>query len=200
MSAHPSTTFVTLEEYLERELHAEFKNEYFNGEIFPMFAVTPQHAAIVANVIGEIRLQLKGKPCRVYSSELRLRVTPTGLYTYPDMMVICGDLQLVEGRTDTVMNPVLIVEVLSKSTQDYDRGQKFEHYRTLSSLIDYLTVAQDDPHVVHYTRQSANSWLLVDFADLGQSIALGSISCVLPLAEVYDKIDWQTVDSEAKPI
>jgi len=105
-------------------------------------------------------------------------------------MVICGDLQLAEGRKDTVMNPVLIVEVLSESTRDYDRGQKFQHYRTLPSLSDYLTVAQDRPYVEHWTRQSPNSWLLVEFSDISQSIPLASISCILPLAEVYDKIEW----------
>jgi len=188
MSAN-ATTFVTPEEYLEQELQADYKSEYFNGEVFAMAGGTPPHAAIIINVAGELRQRLKGKPCQVYS-DLRLRVALTGLYTYPDTMVVCGDLQLAEGRKDTVMNPVLIVEVLSESTRDYDRGQKFEHYRKLPSLSDYLTVAQDRPFVEHWTRQSPNSWLLVEFADLGQSIPLASISCILPLAEIYDKIEW----------
>ena len=190
MSANP-TTFVTPEEYLERELQADYKSEYFNGEVFAMAGGTPPHAAIIINVAGELRQRLKGKPCQVYS-DLRLRVAPTGLYTYPDAMVICGDLQLAEGRKDTVMNPVLIVEVLSESTQDYDRGQKFQHYRTLPSLIDYLTIAQDRPHIEHWTRQSPTSGLLTEFADLGQVIPLASINCILPLAEIYDKIEWTT--------
>jgi Uma2 family endonuclease len=189
MSANP-TTFVTPEEYLELELEAEYKSEYFNGEIFAIARPSARHTWIVTNVSGGFWQQLKGKPCRVASNELRLRVTPTGLYTYPDVMVICGNVEVAAEQNDTVLNPVVIVEVLSKSTQDYDRGQKFEHYRTLPSLIDYLTVAQDRPHVVHYTRQSEHSWLLEEFADLGQSIPLPSIGCVLPLAEVYDKIDW----------
>lgn len=189
MSANP-TTFVTPEEYLERELQSEEKNEYFNGEVFAIARPSARHTWIVTNVAGEFRQQLKGKPCRVASSEMRLRVTPTGLYTYPDVMVICGDVEYAAEQKDTVLNPAVIVEVLSPSTQDYDRGQKFEHYRTLPSLIDYLTIAQDRPHVVHYTRQSENSWLLVEFADLGHSIPLASISCILNLAEVYDKIEW----------
>ena len=123
---------------------------------------------------------------------MRLRVTPTGLYTYPDVMVICGDVEYAAEQEDTVLNPTVIVEVLSPSTQDYDRGRKFQQYRTLPSLIDCLFVAQDRPHVEHWTRQSSNSWLLVEFSDLAQSIPLASISCILPLAEVYDKIEWTT--------
>ena len=189
MSANP-TTFISPEEYLERELQSEEKNEYFNGEIFAIARPSPRHTWIVTNVAGEFRQQLKGKPCRVSSSELRLRVTPTGLYTYPDVMVVGADVEYASDQKDTVLNPVVIVEVLSKSTQDYDRGQKFQHYRTLPSLIDYLTVAQDVPHVLHWTRQSETRGLLVEYSDLGQSIPLASISCVLPLTEVYDKIEW----------
>jgi Uma2 family endonuclease len=182
---------VTPEEYLERELQSEEKNEYFNGEIFAIGRPSATHTWIVTNVAIEFGQQLKRKPCRVASSEMRLRVTPTGLYTYPDVMVICGDVEYAAEQKDTVLNPAVIVEVLSPSTQDYDRGPKFDHYRTLPSLIDYLTIAQDRPHVVvHYTRQSANSWLLVEFSDLGESIPLASISCILHLAEVYDKIEW----------
>ena len=189
MAANP-TTFVTPEEYLERELESEEKNEYFNGEVFAIARPSARHTWIVANVIGSFWQQLKGKPCRVSSSELRLRVTPTGLYTYPDVMVICGNVEVAPEQKDTVLNPVVIVEVLSPSTQDYDRGQKFQHYRTLPSLIDYLMVAQDEPRVEHWTRQSENRGLLSDFAGLGQVIPLASIDCILPLAQVYDKIEW----------
>jgi Uma2 family endonuclease len=189
MSAN-ATTFMTLEEYLGRELESDEKYEYFNGEVFAIARRSARHTWIVTNVVVEVGQQLKKKPCRVASSEMRLRVTPTGLYTYPDVMVICGDVEVAAEQKDTVLNPTVIVEVLSPSTQDYDRGQKFEHYRTLPSLTDYLTIAQERPKVVHYTRQSANSWLLVEFSDLAQSIPLASISCILSLAEVYDKIEW----------
>jgi len=189
MAANP-TTFVTPEEYLERELQSEEKNEYFNGEVFAMAHATPRHAWIVTNIVVELGQQLKTKPCRVSSSDLRLRVTPTGLYTYPDVMVVCGNVEFAADQKDTVLNPVVIVEVLSKSTQDYDRGQKFAHYRRLASLSDYLTVAQDKPRIDHWTRQSEHSWLLVEFFDLQQTISLPSINCNLPQAEVYDKIEW----------
>lgn len=189
MSANP-TTFMTLEEYLGRELESDEKYEYFNGEVFAIARPSARHVFIVTNVAGELRQQQKGRPCWVYSSEARLKVTPTGLYTYPDVMVICGDVEYAAEQKDTVLNPAVIVEVLSPSTQDYDRGQKFRHYRTLPSLIDYLTISQDEPFIEHWTRQSGNSWLLVEFSDLGQSIPLASISSILELGEVYDKIVW----------
>jgi Uma2 family endonuclease len=190
-----ATTYLSPEEYLEIERKAESKSEYFNGEMFAMSGGTPPHAWITVNVAGELRQQVKGKPCRVASSDLRLRVSPTGLYTYPDVMVICGDLQLTDGRKDTVMNPSVIVEVLSESTQDYDRGRKFEHYRTLPSLSDYLMVAQDKPHVEHWMRQAENRGLLVEYHDLGQMIEIPSIGCLLPMAEIYDNIDWTATAS-----
>jgi Uma2 family endonuclease len=189
MAANP-TTCMSLEEYLGRELESEEKNEYFNGEIFAIARPSVRHALIVTNTAGELRQQLKGKPCRSYASEVRLRVTPTGFHSYPDVMVFSGNVEFAAVQKDTVLNPVLIVEVLSKSTIDYDRGQKFEHYRMLPSLIDYVIIAQESPYIEHWTRQSEHSWLLVEFFDLHQSISLPSINCTLPLAEVYDKIEW----------
>src|SRR5579863_6153985 len=165
MSANPTPKFVTVEEYLKQESRAQFPSEYFNGQVFPMFATSPQHAAIVMNVGSELRHRLKDKPCRVYGHALILRVSATGLYTYPDVTVICGEPQLVEGQKDAATNPVLIVEVLSPSTQDYDRGQKFQHYRTLPTLVDYLMVAQETPHIEHWIRQGEDRGLLVEYSD-----------------------------------
>jgi Uma2 family endonuclease len=155
-----------------------------------MAGASPQHVLIVTNLVRELSQKLKGRPCRVYSSDLRLRVAPTGLYTYPDVMVVCGEAQFADDQKDTVMNPVLIIEVLSESTRDYDRGQKFQHYRTLPSLIEYLTVARDVPHIEHWIRQPENRWLLAEFSGLNQSLHLASIGCVLPSSEVYEKIEW----------
>jgi Uma2 family endonuclease len=176
-------------EYLERERKAEFKSEYFEGEMHAMAGANCRHALIVTNLAGELRQRLKKGPCKVYSSDLRLRVSPTGLYTYPDVTVVCGDLQFADDQKDTVLNPVVIIEVLSTSTRDYDRGQKFQHYRTLPSLAEYLTVAQDAPHVEQCSRQADGRWLLTEFANLDQSLQLPAIGCELPMAEVYDKVD-----------
>jgi Uma2 family endonuclease len=127
----------------------------------------------------------------VYSSDLRLRVAPNGLYTYPDVMVICGGPQFADDRKDTVVNPVLIVEVLSESTEAYDRGKKFEQYRALPSLREYLLVAQDAPRIEQYTRQPDDRWLLSETSGGDTCIQLASVDCVLPLAGIYDQIEWQ---------
>jgi Uma2 family endonuclease len=119
-----------------------------------------------------------------------LRVSPTGLYTYPDVMVVCGEPEFADDQKDTLLNPIAIIEVLSESTRDYDRGQKFQHYRALPSLVDYLIVGQDEPHIEHYVRQPEHRWLLAEFSGLAESISLQSIGCVLALAEIYDKIEW----------
>jgi len=185
-----STTLLSPTEYLEQDRQAQHKSEYFQGQMFAMAGASPQHVLIVTNLVRELSQKLKGRPCRVYSSDLRLRVAPTGLYTYPDVMVVCGEAQFADDQKDTVMNPVLIIEVLSESTRDYDRGQKFQHYRTLPSLIEYLTVARDVPHIEHWIRQPENRWLLAEFSGLNQSLHLASIGCVLPSSEVYEKIEW----------
>jgi Uma2 family endonuclease len=181
---------VTPEQYLAQERLAECKSEYFQGEVFAMSGASPRHVWIAVNVSAEFRQQLKGKLCRVSASDLRLRVTSAGLYTYPDVMVVCGEPQYAEDPKDTVLNPVLIVEVLSESTRNYDRGRKFQYYRELPSLIEYLTIEQDQPRVEHWTRQSGDHWDFVEYRDLAQSIQLTSIDCVLPLAEIYDKIEF----------
>ncbi|MBZ5725206.1 MAG: Uma2 family endonuclease [Acidobacteriia bacterium] len=189
MSSQP-TTFVSEAEYLERERKAERKSEYYKGEMFAMAGASPRHAEIVTNLVAEFRQRLKTKPCKVYSTDVRLRVTPTGLYTYPDVIVVCGPPQFADDQKDTLLNPTVIVEVLSVSTKDYDRGRKFDHYRTLPSLMEYLTVAQDVPHIQLWARQKENGWLLSDFDEAGQIMPLRSIECDLPLAEVYDKLEW----------
>jgi Uma2 family endonuclease len=188
MSAQPKT-FLSPEEYLEQERRAEYKSEYCAGEVFAMAGSSRRHGLVVTNLIVELGQQLKGKPCEVYSGDLRLRVTPAGLYTYPDVMVVCADVEFADDQKDTVLNPVVLIEVLSESTSDYDRGRKFEYYRTLPSLREYLTVAQDKPHIEHWTRQQEDSGSLVEFHNLTQTIRLASIDCVLALKEIYDKID-----------
>jgi Uma2 family endonuclease len=195
MAAQP-TTFLTPAEYLEQERCAGRKSEYLRGEVFAMAGASRRHGLIVTNLVAEMRQQLKGKACEVYSNDLRLRVTPAGLYTYPDVMVACGDIQFADDHKDTILNPVLLIEVLSESTRDYDRGRKFQYYRTLPSLVEYLTVSQDEPHVEHWSRQQQDRWLLVEFGGVGQTIPLISIPCNLPLAEIYDKVDWSQPVSE----
>jgi len=188
MAANP-TTFLSEAEYLEQERRAERKSEYRQGEVFAMAGASRRHGLIVTNLTRELSQQLMDRPCEVYSSDLRLRVTAAGLYTYPDVLVVCGDVQFADDQKDTILNPVLLIEVLSPSTRDYDLGGKSQYYRTLPSLMEYLTVAQDEPHVEHWIRQQEDRWLMVETKDLSQTIQLPSISCSLPMARIYHKVE-----------
>ncbi len=188
MSAHPET-FISEDEYLRRELEAEYKSEYFNGEIFAMTGATEAHILIVTNLMRELSTKLRRRPCRVYSNDLRVRVSPTGLYTYPDVVAVCGERKFYEKQKDTLLNPTAIFEVLSKSTQDYDRGQKFEHYRTLDALQEYITIAQDRVHVEHHARQNDNRWLLTEMNASDAVLRLPSLGCEILLTDVYEDIE-----------
>ena len=179
----------TPEEYLALERKAERKSEYFNGEIFAMSGACPQHVLIVTNVVAELRGQLKTRPCTVYSTDLRLKVSAAGLYTYPDVIVVCGEPRFDDDHKDTLLNPTLIVEVLSESTKDYDRGGKFEQYRKIESFVEYVLIAQDKRHVEHFVRQAGNRWLLSETNRLEDTLELTSIACNLMLTEVYDKVE-----------
>lgn len=187
----PSQTqpYITPEEYLALERKATRKSEYFNGEIFAMSGASPQHVLIVTNVVAELRGQLKGRACTVYSTDLRVKVSETGLYTYPDAVVVCDTPLFDDDNRDTLLNPTLIVEVLSESTKDYDRGEKFEHYRSISSFKEYVLISQDKHHVEHFVRQPDHGWLLSETNKLSDTIDLPAIACRLALTEVYDKVD-----------
>ncbi|MEK6288958.1 MAG: Uma2 family endonuclease [Acidobacteriota bacterium] len=189
MASNPKTRY-TPEEYLALERSSETKHEYFNGEIFAMGGASPQHVGIVTNLVVELGSQLKQGSCRVFSADLRVNVDPTGLYTYPDVVVVCEPPEFSDQQKDTLLNPVLIIEVLSDSTKDYDRGGKFEQYRTIESFAEYLLIAQDRPHVEHYVRQLDRSWVLYETNSLDDTIRLKSVPCSLPLSEIYDKIDF----------
>jgi Uma2 family endonuclease len=186
--------FVTPEEYLAGERESLDKSEYLQGQVFAMGGASPRHVLIVTNLVSELRSQLKRRSCAVFSTDLRIMVSETGLYTYPDVVVVCDGLKFRDGFKDTVTNPTLIVEVLSKSTKDYDRGEKFEHYRTIDSLKEYLLIAQDRPYVEHHLRQPDNKWLLSETGDLNGVIQLPTIGCSLALAEIYDKVDQITTE------
>jgi Uma2 family endonuclease len=185
-------TGLTPEEYLALERQCAEKNEYLNGEVFAMGGASPRHVLIVTNVVAEFRSQLKNRPCSVFSTDLRVLVDQTGLYTYPDVIVTCGELAFSDTFKDTLTNPTLIVEVLSKSTKDYDRGEKFEQYRTIASFKEYLLIAQDRCHVEHHVRQPGGTWVLSETGNIEDEIQLQTIDCRLKLFEIYDKVDQLT--------
>jgi Uma2 family endonuclease len=178
------------QEYLEIERNAEFKSEYCEGKMSAMPLNNEQHGLITGNIAGELKGQLKGKRCRVMSNDLRVRVLPSGLYTYPDVVVVCGESQHADNRKDTLLNPTVLVEVLSDSTRDYDIGRKFQFYRGLPSLREYLMVAQDAPHIVQWTRQDEHRGALSEANNLNDSVQLTSIGCTLALRDVYDQVNW----------
>lgn len=189
MASQPKTRY-TPEEYLALERSCETKHEYYNGEIFVMGGATKQHVRIVTNLVVELGSLLKAGPCTVYATDLRVQVSPTGLYTYPDVIVLCDEPRFSDEQEDTLVNPALIIEVLSESTKDYDRGGKFELYRMIDSFVEYLLIAQDRPHVEHYVRQPDRSWVLYETNSLEDTIHLKSVHCSLPLSEIYGKIDF----------
>ncbi|GAK59789.1 hypothetical protein U27_06774 [Candidatus Vecturithrix granuli] len=184
-------TYVTPEEYLAIERQAEYKSEYWNGEMFAMAGASERHVLITTNTAGELRTQLKSRPCRVYSIDLRVKVRSTGLYTYPDIVVICEKPVFDDKQQDTLLNPIVLIEVLSPSTEAYDRGEKFSHYRTIESLSDYLLISQTRPRIEHFIRQPHEQWIFSDCHDMDGAIAIASIGCTLALAEVYDKVEFE---------
>jgi Uma2 family endonuclease len=179
---------MTPEEYLKYERAAEYKSEFYDGEVFAMAGASRNHNLIVANVVAELRTHLKKRPCQVYPSDMRVKITESGLYTYPDVVVVCDEPKFEDNEFDTLLNPTLVVEVLSKSTAGYDRGAKAQHYRKVSSLKDYLIVAQDLAHVEHYLRQPDGGWQIRDYDKLEDVIPLKSIEFELAVAEIYDKV------------
>lgn len=181
--------FLTPEEYLVLERQADIKSEYLNGEMFAMSGGSFPHNLISGNLVGELRQVLKKSPCRVCPGDQRIHIPATGLYTYPDAVVICGEPRFEDEELDTLLNPALVVEVLSPSTEAYDRGKKFEHYRSIESLAEYLLVSQTEPRVEQFLRQEDGIWLFKAFAGLGVTMPLPSLGCEIALAEIYDKVE-----------
>ena len=187
MSTAPKRHF-TVEEYLEFERGVETKHEYYDGEILAMVGATRPHVLIVTGIVVGLGSQLAERPGEVYSNAMRLKVSPTGLYTYPDVMVVCGEPELDDSEFDMLLNPNVIFEVLSKSTEDYDRKTKLAHYRTIPSLLDYVLVAQDAYHLTHHSRRPDGSWESRELQGPDASLTLNSIGCKLELGEIYRKV------------
>ncbi|HEX8459026.1 MAG TPA: Uma2 family endonuclease [Pyrinomonadaceae bacterium] len=184
-------TYVAPEEYLALEREAEYKNEYFDGEIFAMVGASRKHNLISLNVAVILHAQLRNRPCEVYTGDMRIRIESANIYTYADVTVVCGEPKFEDGYLDTLLNPDVIVEVLSKSTASYDRRQKFAFYRTIESLTDYMLISQDNFHVEHYAKQPDGRWLLSDYRAVEDVVPLDSLPCSLPLREIYGKVSMQ---------
>jgi Uma2 family endonuclease len=183
------------QEYLARERQADFRSEFYRGEMLAMSGASWEHTLIKDNLAREAGNQLKDGPCRVLTSDLRVKVLATELYTYPDIVIMCDEPKFEDDHFDTLLNPRALVEVLSDSTEKYDRGAKFGHYRQIPSLQEYVMVAQDRPLVERYARQADATWVLTVFDDLAQMFAFTSVPAQVPLAEIYRGVTFPETTS-----
>ena len=188
----------TPEEYLAFERASETKHEYFGGEIFAMVGASWAHNQIVANLLRILGNQLLESPCQPMPSDQRMKVIATGLYTYPDVTVVCSEPEFEPDIFDTLLNPKLIVEVLSESTEAYDRGQKFAQYRTIDSFQEYVLISQREYGIEVFTRQDKAPWLFSDARGLDANLELPSIDCTLPLKDVYYRVAITEPDGEGE--
>jgi len=177
-------------EYLRLEREAETRSEYFDGEVFAMAGGTRAHSLIATNLAGELRSRLEATDCVAYNTDLRVKVEATGLLTYPDVSVVCGEQRFLDDQEDTLLNPTVIIEVLSDSTEAYDRGKKFEHYRHIPSCCEYLLVSQKEPRIEQFIRQPDGQWTLKEAAGLSAEIKLSSLGITLKLREVFAKVKF----------
>ncbi|MDE0681777.1 MAG: Uma2 family endonuclease [Candidatus Poribacteria bacterium] len=188
MSSAVAQTYLTPEEYLAFERKATTKHEYLNGQIVAMSGASFAHNFLTMNVANQLYNQLIGGECQVAASDMRVKATQTGSYFYPDVVVVCGEPRAEDDTFDTLLNSTLIVEILSPSTETYDRGEKFEHYQQIASLKDYLLISQDKVHIEHYCRQGAG-WLQTESQGLEEVLPLLSIDCELRLEDVYRRVE-----------
>jgi Uma2 family endonuclease len=186
--AQEPNKFLTPERYLELDRKAESLSEFYGGEMYPLEVGTREHERVLVNTFHQIKHQLFGQPCQAYTSSMRVRVGPAGPYTYPDIVVVSGRPSFADDKQDILLNPAVIIEVMSRSTEDYDCGGKFVGYRKLASLRDYLAVAEHKLYVEHWTRQPDDRWVRTRYTDREQSIEIPSIGCMLVLSEVYDRV------------
>ena len=186
-------------EYLALECETEYRNQYVDGEVSEMSGSRHEHCLIEGNIAASLHTQLRKSPGQVYLVNMRVRDRTGSLYTYPDVVVVCAESEVESFQeTDTLLNPTLIVEVLSPLTEGFDRGEKFRRYRTIESLKEYLLVAQDKCHIEHYTRQPDNQWLLSERQQLDETVELSSINCTLLLSDVYEKVNLEKQSEEKR--
>ena len=187
MSSIAADTYITPEAYLASERRAKYKSEYIHGEILAMSGASRAHNIITVDITTELNIQLRPRGCEVYSGDMRVRTNPTGSYFYPDVVVVCDEPRFEDNVFDTLLNPILVVEVLSPSTEVYDKGEKFAHYQELASLREYVLVSQDRIRVEHY-RLMGTQWAGKEFHTPEDVLLLDSIECKLPLRDIYARV------------
>lgn len=187
-----TVTHVTPDEYLAAERLSEYRSEYLDGGVYPMTGGSVDHIRIVANITAELVIQLRGRRCDVLPVDMKVRLPDSQKFFYPDVSVVCGELQFHDDRRDIILNPGVVIEVLSPSTEAFDRGAKFHAYRTIESLKEYVLVSQEKPSVEQFIRNGDGKWTYRATAVLGSSLALPSIECNLSLSAVYDKVEFNS--------
>lgn len=195
MSPQPVSR-LTSQEYLVSERDSEQKHEFYRGEMFAMGGASFAHNQITTNIGTLVNTLLRNRDCAVTLNDLRVKITATGLYTYPDVVVTCESPKFEDEESDTLLNPQVIMEVLSKSTESYDRGKKFEHYRQIESLREYVLVAQDRPQIERFSRQEDRHWLLDEASGLDAALHLTTIDVTLKLADVYAKVQFPQAERD----
>ncbi|AFZ50776.1 Uma2 family endonuclease [Dactylococcopsis salina] len=178
----------TRQEYFDFEVNSQEKHEYIDGEVRKMASETPNHNLIIGNAFFALKFALKTKNYDIFVSDQRLWIPEKNIYTYPDIMIIQGELQFQEGRKDTLMNPCLIGEVLSNSTQGYDKDEKFQAYRSIPSFQEYVLIDQYSPQIEHYRKTDRHQWLFTEYQGLDSILTLAIDGMTIPLADIYDKV------------
>ncbi|MGK2910235.1 MAG: Uma2 family endonuclease [Sphingobium sp.] len=196
MSALPKPRKLTVQEYFELDARNERRSEFFDGEMFMMAGTSWEHNIVVRNLAGELYIALRNGRCRVFFDNLRVKVDRTGLYTYPDLLIVCDKPEFAPENKDTLTNPKVVIEVLSESTERYDRTTKYRHYQQLPSLAEYVLVAQDEPSIERYVRQPDGSWNRIDTVGLDATLELASVPLRLPLADVYRDVEFPPPSNE----
>jgi Uma2 family endonuclease len=190
MSLPRTLSVFTAEQYLDLERHTEIRHEFLDGTVYAMSGGSSAHSAICFNLATILGVQLRGTPCKGFSPDMKVRAGDASLYAYPDLAVVCGEPILHDDHGDVLLNPVVIFEVLSRSTEAYDRGEKFERYKTIETLTDYVLVSQDRPRLEHFSRRPDGTWSRTEVSGLEPSLGIASINCRVPLSEVYDRIEF----------
>lgn len=193
------TARMTSEQYLMQERVAEYRSEFYRGETFAMADASRSHNLICTNLVRRLAEQCDNRDCEVYQGDMRVKISATGLYVYPDVVVACEQPQFEDGELDTLLNPRVLVEVLSKTTESYDRGTKWRHYQSLPSLREYVLVSQSSALVELYRRASDEGWLYVAYHDPSQPIVLDSIDCQLQLDQIFAKVGFEPEPDQDVP-
>ena len=185
-------------EYLELERRAQYKSEFLDGQIYAMAGASPRHNTIAVNTTAELVVQLRGRPCRVFGSDMKVRIPDGQLYSYPDLTVVCGEPRYHDDHGDVLLNPKVLIEILSPSTEEYDRESKFDRYDQIETFTDYLLISQSTPRIEHFTRGQEGTWVRTVSTGLDAVQALSSIECVLKLKDVYDRVDFDAMEEGAR--